>query len=207
MLQPSESTSLWRVFNPPFLLALMPTSRETTRNLIDIVEPVLADAGYDLVDLEYRREQYGWVVRVFIDSEPDGIGFDDCQRVSRELGPVLDVADPIEHAYNLEVSSPGIARPLRTAAHFRRFAGATAKIALVNGVDGRRRFTGVVVDVIGDAGERDPQNPAYENVQIVVEVDGQRLELPLSDLDNARLVPDWDAEMARSRREHAEAKN
>jgi len=183
----------------------MAASNHTIAKLIEIVEPVVEDAGYELVSLEYRREQPGWVIRVFIDwphsgdaAEPErGIGFADCEVISRELGPVLDVADPVEHAYNLEVSSPGIARPLRTAAHFRRFAGQRTKVALRDGLDGRRRFTGDILEVIdSDGGER-----------VAVDVDGTRFELPVADIDSAELVPDWDAEMAKSRRKQAEAQS
>ena len=76
--------------------------------LIDLVEPVCADSGFELVDLRYQREQSGWVVRVFIDRAVDGgdepISFNDCEQVSRELSAVFDVEDPITSAYSLEVS-------------------------------------------------------------------------------------------------------
>ena len=104
-----------------------------TERLRELAEPVAAGAGYELVDVQYRREQAGWVVRIFIDS-PLGISFDDCERVSRELSAVFDVHDPVPQAYSLEVSSPGIDRPLTTAAHFQRFAGHEAKVALRSGL-------------------------------------------------------------------------
>ncbi|RMH39405.1 MAG: ribosome maturation factor RimP [Deltaproteobacteria bacterium] len=160
----------------------MPTNSITAK-LLALCEPVVEAAGYELVDVEYRRESHGWVVRVFIDHagarQAAPIGFDDCERVSRELGPVLDVEDPVPHAYHLEVSSPGISRPLRTAEHFRRAVGSTAKLALDRGLDGRRNFKGEIVEVDGDT--------------VAVRVDDGRVyRLPLADLRSARLVPDWD---------------
>ncbi len=94
--------------------------------LLRIIEPVCTDGGYELVDVHYKREQGGWVLRIFIDllqaeeGEPSeegvpskvGVNFSDCESLSREVSAILDVEDPIEHAYRLEVSSPGLERPL-----------------------------------------------------------------------------------------------
>ena len=152
--------------------------------LIAIIEPVCTDSGYELVDLTYQREARGWILRVFIDkadAATESISFKDCENVSRELSAVLDVEDPVQTAYSLEVSSPGVERPLRTAEHFRKVAGKSAKIALDVGVDGRRNFKGVV-----DGFDDDAQS-------ILVTVDGEAFSLPLSDLRSAKLVVDWDA--------------
>ena len=111
------------------------------QRLISIVEPVLQAAGFELVDLRFLLEQGGWVLRVQVDvplSEvtdltevpSDRVDLEDCENLSRELSAVLDVEDPIPQAYQLEISSPGIDRPLRTAAHFQYFAGSEAKIQL-----------------------------------------------------------------------------
>src|SRR5262245_60878695 len=132
------------------------------QRLMTIVEPVCEAAGYDLVDLRFVLEQGGWVLRVCVDlplasivasGDPaevpsDRVDLEDCENLSRELSAVLDVNDPIPQAYSLEVSSPGIDRPLRTAAHFAYFTGSEAKIQL----DGplhtetgeRRNFRGVL---------------------------------------------------------------
>jgi ribosome maturation factor RimP len=145
------------------------------------IEPAINGAGYELVALEWKREISGWVCRVFIDRlegvEGGAVGIADCERVSRELSPVLDVTGVIEQAYSLEVSSPGLDRPLCTAAHFRRFIGKKARAKLFNGVDGRRNFSGTIVAV-----------PEGEPAQVVIEVDGQRFALPLADLEKANLV-------------------
>jgi len=157
----------------------------TISKLIEIAAPVVTGAGYDLVDIEYRREQVGWVVRVYVDGA-GGISFDDCERISRELGPVFDVADPIPQAYSLEVSSPGLDRPLRTPDHFRRCIGSVAKLVLERGIEGRRKFKGELVAVEDDA-------------TVVINVDGQVFRLPVGDIDSAKLVPDWDAIMTGKR--------
>ncbi len=140
-----------------------------------IVAPPTEAAGYELVDVEWKHEQGGWVCRVFIDKTVAGekISHEDCERVSRELSAVLDVTDAIPQAYSLEVSSPGLDRPLRTLAHFRRFVGETAKVRLKEGVQGRRNYRGTIL--------------AAENDTITMDVDGQKFVLPLADLDKANL--------------------
>jgi ribosome maturation factor RimP len=158
----------------------MRTTDETTTSLLRIAEPVCLAAGFELVDVRFVREQVGWIVRVFIEAKPgaaDGVGVGDCERVSRELSAVLDVEDPVPQAYSLEVSSPGIDRPLRTVDHFRRFAGSVAKIVLAEGIDGRRNYKGTLLDA--------------SNEVIAIEIDGTRHEVPFDDIQSAKLVPDW----------------
>jgi ribosome maturation factor RimP len=165
--------------------------------LISIIEPVLEAAGYELVDVKFLLEQGGWTLRVCVDlpiddavdpSEvpPNRVDLSDCEEVSRELSAVLDVDDPIPQAYNLEVSSPGIDRPLRTAKHFAYFRGSEAKITLAVGLQTssgeRKNFKGLLKGMNGD--------------KVVISVDGLPYELPLDDIDSAKLVPDWDAVMA-----------
>jgi len=170
--------------------------------LISIVEPVCVSAGYELVELRFVLEQGGWVLRVCVDLplDPeadrteiptDRVDLEDCENLSRELSAVLDVEDPIPQAYSLEVSSPGIERPLRTADHFAYFAGSEAKIQLSHGVASeggetsslRKNFRGVLGGVSDD------------RRLLVIEVDGKRWELPIDDVDHAKLVPDWEAVM------------
>jgi ribosome maturation factor RimP len=175
----------------------MKSADEIRMELFDIVEPVCEDAGYELVDIRYLREQGGWVVRAFIDYLPgrlkehsEGISFADCERMSRELSAVLDVEDPIPHGYNLEVSSPGIDRPLRTASHFRRFIGETARVALARDLDGRKRFKGTILEVSPATPSEGDEGDATVTLELE---DGQRFVLPVADIATARLVPDWDA--------------
>ena len=130
----------------------------------------LAGLGYELADLELSR---GGLIRVFIDA-PQGINVDDCARVSHHLTRVFAV-EGVEYE-RLEVSSPGLDRPLKRLADFERFAGRDASVKLKLPRDGRRRFDGRIVGI--EAGK------------VQLEVDGERLALGLEDIDRARLVPD-----------------
>lgn len=143
----------------------------------EVILPPVESAGYEVVDVQWKHEQVGWVLRVFVDA-PGGITHDDCERVSREISAVLDVHDTIPHAYNLEVSSPGLDRPLVTLEHFRRFIGKKAKVRLKLGVDGRRNYAGTIVGVDGDART------------FTIEVDGKEHVLPHGDLERANLQLD-----------------
>ena len=171
-------------------------SRALHAKLITIIEPAVEAAGFELADLRFVLEQGGWTLRVQIslplhDSEDltavaaDQVDIADCEEISRELSAVLDVEDPIPQAYSLEVSSPGIDRPLRTARHFAHFVGGDAKIALAiplqTETGDRRNFRGTLKGVDAD--------------QVLIECDGQLFKLPIADIDNAKLVPDWDAVM------------
>jgi ribosome maturation factor RimP len=192
----------------------------TTDKLLRIAEPVCTGAGYELVDLTLMPSREGWVLRVFIDylplpripgatqgsgigPEADGggadpgderseISFEDCERISRELGAVLDVEDPIGHAYHLEVSSPGLDRPLRKLEHFQRFAGHEVKIKLHGGIDGRHNYKGRLLAVTPA-----PEGGDGGRATILLEVDGKQHALPCDDIESARLVPDWDAVMGK----------
>jgi ribosome maturation factor RimP len=105
---------------------------------------VTADRGFELVDVEVKRAPGGQLVRLFVD-KPGGIGLDDLQSVSEEVSAILDAEDPIEGAYTLEVSSPGLDRELKTESDYRRFAGSLAKLSSYEPVDGRRHWTGRIV--------------------------------------------------------------
>lgn len=109
----------------------------------ELVQPILDSIGLELVELEYKPEGRGWVLRLFID-KPAGVTLDDCSAVSRELSEILDVEDFIHEKYNLEVSSPGISRPLRKEADYRRCIGRLVKIRtfeLLSDEAGNRRKT------------------------------------------------------------------
>jgi ribosome maturation factor RimP len=152
-------------------------SHALANKIREVVTPATEAAGYELVDVEWKREQTGWILRIFIDG-PGGIRHDDCERVSRELSAVLDVADVIPNSYHLEVSSPGLNRPLRTMGHFRRHVGHTARVKLRSGVEGRRNFKGKIVGVV-DTDDK-----------VIIDVDGREWILPLADLDKANL--EWE---------------
>jgi ribosome maturation factor RimP len=142
--------------------------------LIALIEPVLAQLGYELVELEYAAGRTSAVVRIFID-QPAGISVDDCERVSRDVAALLDVDDPIPTAYTLEVSSPGFDRVLRTPGHFERFVGERIYVELQAPRAGRKRYTGLL-KTVSAAG-------------IEMEVDKQTVEVPFGEIAKARLAP------------------
>jgi len=120
-----------------------------------LIFPVLEDHQFELVDLEYQREGRDWFVRIFID-KPGGITLDDCAEVSREVDDLIEVEELIEHAFRLEVSSPGLDRPLKKPADFQRFAGQTVKIKTFEQLDPdgrshlRKTFAGVLLGIDSD---------------------------------------------------------
>ncbi|HEY5673255.1 MAG TPA: ribosome maturation factor [Malonomonas sp.] len=117
---------------------------QITEQVEALVEPILNELGLELVAIEYQREERGWVLRFLLDKD-GGINLDDCAMASREISSILDVEDVVGTAYSLEVSSPGIERPLIKAKDFERFAGQLAKIKTVVAIDpeagGRKRKT------------------------------------------------------------------
>ena len=167
--------------------------RKDTQNLWNLVEPYVKDAGFELVEVQSGREPTGWVVRLFIDRGAGEVAVEeseatvshtDCERVSRDVSAALDVADLIPHAYELEVSSPGLDRPLRRLTDFARFTGHEAKIRMTEGVEGRRNFSG--------------QLGGTEDGLVKIECDGRTYHLPIGDIAKANLVPDWTKEFKRS---------
>ena len=147
----------------------------TGDELAKLLEPTIERLGYELIDLEVKLGGRGGVVRVFID-HPDGIGLDDCEKVSLAVSAMLDVEDPLPGHYNLEVSSPGLDRKLTKIEHFQRFQGETLKVSMRFPIDGRKRFRGTLV--------------SSDDENIVVEVDGEPHSLPMATIDTARLVPE-----------------
>lgn len=147
--------------------------------LQQMLEPVVESLGYELVLLEYSPSPKNALLRLYIDGAA-GIGLDDCERVSKEVSGVLDVEDPIRSAYRLEVSSPGLDRPLVKPAHFERFAGQRARVQLLAPLNGRRRFAGAIRGVAGGV--------------LTLDTEEGIAEIPLSEIDRARLVPDYDQE-------------
>ena len=106
-----------------------------------VAERVTSGRGYELADVELKRERGGTLVRLYVDKE-GGIGLEDLQSVSEEVSAILDAEDPVPTAYTLEVSSPGLDRPLKTEADYRRFLGRLARLSSYEPVEGRRHWTG-----------------------------------------------------------------
>jgi ribosome maturation factor RimP len=151
-------------------------SERLLQEVREVVEPILQSQGYELVDLEYQRESRGWVLRIYLDRE-GGITLDDCAGVSHEVGAVLEVKDVIPNAYVLEVSSPGLTRPLKKPEDFNRFQNRLVKIKLYKPLDGRRNFKGMLLGLEGET--------------IRVEVDQQLFEIPLQSIAKANLEIDF----------------
>ncbi len=140
-----------------------------------IVEPVIAGLGYRLVRVKLSAMN-GATLQIMAEKPDGSMTVEDCEILSRDISPALDVEDPIERAYNLEVSSPGIDRPLVRRSDFERWAGHEAKIELARLLDGRKRFRGHLAGVEGDA------------VVLDMTRGGERVLLPVADLAEARLV-------------------
>jgi ribosome maturation factor RimP len=151
------------------------------------VGPVLSAHGVELVDLEWLTDRGGWVLRLTIERVPPpgaprdasfGVTLDDCAEVSRDASAVLDGEDLIPHHYSLEVSSPGLDRPLRSPAEFARFVGETAKVKLRRPApDGQRVLRGPIAEPSDSTGGR-----------VAVVVDGKRIEVAYADVAEANLV-------------------
>ena len=142
--------------------------------LIHLLEPAIGGLGYELVELEFVPAGSGGLLRLYIDAPP-GITLDDCERVSRQVSAILDAEDPIPGQYTLEVSSPGLDRVLRTREHFKRFAGNRIKLQLELPIEGRKRFTGTLLEALEDG--------------IAMDVDGVRRMFGYAQIQRARLVP------------------
>lgn len=161
--------------------------------LIGLVEPLLGNLGYELVELEFAAGRGSGMLRVFIDRAggpaTNGlkpVGIEDCERVSREISALMDVHDLIPTAYRLEVSTPGLDRVLRTPAHFARFVGSRVEVELAAPRDGRRRYTGRLAQS-GATG-------------IELEVDGTIVLLNYAEIFRARLVPEWPDNSSKGRK-------
>lgn len=145
--------------------------------LAALLQPVIAGLGYDLWELEFLPGRGSALLRIYLDTEAHaGITVADCERASRAVGETLDAADPIPGNYTLEVSSPGVERPLRVARHFAPYAGEQVCVEMVHpSVEQRRRFKGRLVAAGDDT--------------IEVEVDGRRYRLPIAGIRKAHLAP------------------
>ena len=143
-----------------------------------MLEPTVERLGYEIADLEVQLGGPGSVVRIFIDF-PDGekiIGIEDCEAVSRQVGALLDVEDPIPGDYNLEVSSPGLNRRLVKPEHFERFAGNRVKVKLKRLVEGRKNFNKVKLVGIKDS-------------NVLLKDGKEDFAIPLQEVDTARVIP------------------
>jgi ribosome maturation factor RimP len=142
--------------------------------LTELLAPVVADLGLECLGVEYSPSHGNGLVRVYIEAPDRAVNVDDCEAVSRQVSATLDVHDPIQGRYTLEVSSPGIDRPLYTPAHFARFVGSDARLELNLPLNGRRRFQGPIRGVEGKT--------------IALEQDGVVVNIAADNIHKAKLV-------------------
>jgi ribosome maturation factor RimP len=147
---------------------------DIVQKLEELCEPATFALGLELVQLQYRREAEGWVVRLLVD-RPGGVTVEECGELSRQVSSVLDVEDLIPYRYRLEVSSPGLDRPLCKREHFRRFIGASINLHTREPFDGRRNFRGIL--------------RGFHDDWVLLEVDHTTYELPFAAVEKANLVP------------------
>lgn len=147
------------------------------RQLEDLLKPLIEDLGYEFVGAQYQPQHRGSLLRLYIDQPERGVTVDDCARVSREVSGLLDVDDPIPGHYRLEVSSPGLDRPLFTPAQFERFTGHQARVTVSVPVDERRKFKGWIRAVRDD--------------EIVLDVDGEAVSIAHGNVVKANLVAEF----------------
>lgn len=146
--------------------------QKITEVVTEMAIPVAQEAGLELVDVEFVKEGGRWYLRVYVD-KPGGIQLDDCRFVSERMDKLLDERDLIPHSYSLEVSSPGIERPLKKPGDYERFAGQRANITTFTPFNGKKKFSG---RIIGRQGE-----------DVVLEVEGANISIPLKMVSSARL--------------------
>ena len=143
--------------------------------VFSIINPIVIDMGYELLGIEYVPSGKYSVLRIYIDCE-EGIGVDDCETVSQQVSAIMDVEDLINGQYNLEVSSPGIERPLFVMAHYQRFLGHDVCLRTYRPIDGRRNFTGSIGSVVETS----------NTIELVTELGSVTLDIDL--IEKANLV-------------------
>jgi len=152
----------------------------TLTRVWQLAAPLAEGEGMEIVDIDFRHEgsRGGRVLRLYLDKE-GGPNMDDLSRVSRQLSELLDVQDTIDGAYTLEVSSPGINRPLKKPAHFARFVGKRIRVRTRDLVDGRRSFLGILGQVVEDS--------------VILTQEGKRYQIPFSMIEKSNYEHDWSA--------------
>ena len=145
-------------------------------NIKELLEPILIQNDIELFDIEVKGLGGRGVLRVFIDKK-EGVTIDDCTKISRELGTLLDVHDVIPGSYNLEVSSPGLTRPLKKPGDYLRFKGKTVKIKTIDDIEKRRVFIGKIIDFIDET--------------VSIETEGTRYLIPYNNIEKANLEIDF----------------
>jgi ribosome maturation factor RimP len=152
------------------------TMKQAPDHLVELIEPIVEGLGYECVGIEYNPHPQHGMLRIYIDSE-NGILVEDCTKVSHQLSGMLDVEDPIQGEYQLEISSPGADRPFFKLSQFEQFTGSTVMINLFKPVDKRRKIIGLIQAVEGD--------------EVVLLEGEQTINVPFQAMSKARLVPEY----------------
>lgn len=148
--------------------------KQAPEHLSVLIEPIVEGLGYECVGIEYNPHPRNGLLRIYIDKQ-GGILVEDCTKVSHQLSGVLDVEDPIQGNYQLEISSPGEDRPFFKLSQFESFIGSTVKVGLFKTIENRKKITGVIQKV--------------ENESVFLQEDGHIFEIPFQAMSKARLVP------------------
>jgi len=155
--------------------------RKDQTHLWELFEPVVNGMGFDLIEIEHFPNPKHGVLRLFIDkpagSDVENVVIEDCSAVSRQISALIDVEDPIRGQFNLEVSSPGLDRPLRRLQDYQRFTGSLVKLKTVMPLQGQRNFKGRLLE-------------ANEDI-VVIETDAEEISLPMNSIEKARIVPEY----------------
>jgi len=150
--------------------------RQEHTHLWELFEPVVEGMGYDLIEIEHFPNPKHGVLRLYID-KANGVNIDDCTEVSRQISALIDVEDPVRGQFNLEVSSPGMDRPLRKLRDFQRFAGSLVTLKTAVPMDGQRNFKGKLLQATEET--------------VVIETDTEEISIPMRSIDKARVVPEF----------------
>jgi len=150
--------------------------KQAPEHLVELIEPIVEGLGYECVGIEYNPHPKHGMLRIYIDSE-EGILLDDCTKVSHQLSGMLDVEDPIQGEYQLEISSPGEDRPFFKLSQFERFVGSTVTVNLFKPIEKRRKITGLIQAVEGD--------------DVMLQEGEQTFKVPFHAMSKARLVPEY----------------
>lgn len=154
--------------------------RKDQTHLWELFEPVVVGMGFDLIEIEHFPNPKHGVLRLYIDTpegSEKGVVVEDCSAVSRQISALIDVEDPITGQFNLEVSSPGLDRPLRRLQDFQRFIGALVKVKTAMPLEGQRNFKGRMLEVNEDV--------------VIIETDDEEISVPMSAIEKARIVPEF----------------
>lgn len=150
--------------------------RRDLTHLWELFEPVVKGMGFDLIEIEHFPNPKHGVLRLYID-KPEGVVVDDCSNVSRQISALIDVEDPVKGHFNLEVSSPGLDRPLRRLQDFQRFVGSKVSLKTVMPFDGQRNFKGELLEATED--------------KVVLGIDQEEISMPMNAIEKARIVPEY----------------